>query len=124
MKQESSFRSIVFWTCASTGCGLFVLLGLGRSLILEEMRMGIEPFMPLWSVQWVAAGFVVFAIAGLCALSRLKLNRKMAKVAKLTPAVTVLVFTLFLIFEMFTAKKTEPWERINHKPDHTSPTNQ
>jgi hypothetical protein len=62
---------------------------------------------------------VLFAAIGLYALSRFTLSGKAATIIILITAGVVAGFTAFLMVEMFTAKRTEPWERIN--PDRDRP---
>ena len=73
-EQSRAYRQLVIWTCASTACGLFVLITFARELIHEEMRLGIKPFMPLWSIPWVSGALVVVLMVGLYALSKSQLD--------------------------------------------------
>ena len=105
--KNRAYWAIVCSTFLWVSSGLFLLLALGRVIISEELRRGIDPFIPPASVPWIAGGVVAFAIVCLVVLSRIALSERIAKAVIYGPGLIVGIFFAFLIIEILTAKRTE-----------------
>ena len=84
---------------------MFNLLGFGRTLILEEIRVGIEPFMPSGFIPWVAAGLIILSLLGLWLLSKVTLTSRMSMAIIFCTGLIVVAFHAFLVVELFTARR-------------------
>ena len=105
------YRYVAWWTCAWVGVGLVNLFGLARTVILEEAKVGIEPFMPLRSLPWIATGFIALGVLGLALLSKVTLTPRKCYFIVFSTAFMIAAFTGLVIYESLTAKRCS-WTEI------------
>ena len=112
------------WTCAWIVLACFVTLWPARLLVAHQAGLGIRPLVPGAAIPWIAAAFVVLGTLALLLIWKINLPETMAKIIVLTIGLVVFGFSTLLVFHMYTAKRTEPWERILPTTPDAKGTNQ
>ena len=114
-KHRKPFRKVVIGLSGLVAFVSLLLIWPVRVLLVQNEAMGLDSFLPSRSIPLVIGGLIVGSIALLYALSKVKMDDKLALIVITLATVVFFALTLFVAFKLLYEEKPDVFQPVGAK---------